>query len=106
PDLFLVKREGSCRPVSTAEFGEKVRAIAAALGTMGVEPGGRVALLSENRPEWAIVDFACHTFGATMVPIFPTMMGEQVEYLLKDSGSTVAFASNELQAKKLLDAKP
>jgi long-chain acyl-CoA synthetase len=106
PDLMLEKRDGSWRPISSDEFVRRVKAIHAGLATLDVPPGGRVALLSENRPEWSIIDFACQTYGATLVPIFPTMVTEQTEYLLKDSGATVAFASNAQQAQKVLDARP
>jgi long-chain acyl-CoA synthetase len=106
PDLMLEKRDGAWRPISSGAFASRVKSLHAALAALGVEPGGRVALLSENRPEWSIVDFACQTYGATLVPIFPTMVSEQTEYLLKDSGATVAFASTSEQAKKVLDACP
>ncbi len=105
PDLLLVKKSGTWTPISTAQFMDSVRAVSCALDGLGVKPGGRVALLSENRPEWAIVDFACQCYGAVLVPIFPTMVSEQVTYLLKDSGATVAFVSGEDQAKKILAAR-
>ena len=105
PDLLLVKKSGTWTPISTAQFMDTVKAVSSALKGLGVETGGRVALLSENRPEWAIVDFACQCYGAVLVPIFPTMMSEQVTYLLKDSGATVAFVSGEEQAKKVLAAR-
>ncbi len=109
PDLLLAKKSGAWTPVSTAQFMDTVKAVSCALESLGVKQGGRVALLSENRPEWSIVDFACQCYGAVLVPIFPTMMAEQVAYLLKDSGATVAFVSVEEQAKKVLavrDASP
>jgi len=102
PDLLLVKKSDAWTPISTAQFMDSVKAVSCALEGLGVKPGGRVALLSENRPEWSIVDFACQCYGAVLVPIFPTMMADQVAYLLKDSGATVAFASTEEQAKKVL----
>ncbi|MFI5182039.1 MAG: AMP-dependent synthetase/ligase [Thermoanaerobaculia bacterium] len=105
PDLLLQKKDGAWRPTSTKEFVERVQAIAAALERLGVKTGDRVALLSENRPEWAITDFACQCYGAILVPIFPTMVSEQAEYLLRDSGSVIAFCSNGAQAQKVLDAK-
>ena len=105
PDLLLVKKDGAWHPVSTKEFMDRVRAVASALDGLGVKTGDRVALLSENRPEWSIVDFACQCYGAVLVPIFPTMVSEQAEYLLRDSGSVIAFCSNADQAKKVLDAK-
>ncbi len=105
PDLLLRKKDGAWRPVSTREFMDRVKAVASALEGLSVPQGGRVALLSENRPEWSIVDFACQCYGAVLVPIFPTMVSEQAEYLLKDSGAVVAFCSNADQAAKVLDAK-
>src|SRR5512140_972524 len=105
PDLLLVKKSGAWTPISTAQFVDSVKAVSCAFEELGVKAGGRVALLSENRPEWAMVDFACQCYGAVLVPIFPTMVGEQVAYLLKDSGASVAFVSNEEQAKKILAAR-
>lgn len=105
PDLLLVKKHGAWRPISTREFMDRVQAVSSALGGLGVKSGDRVALLSENCPEWAIVDFACQCFGAVLVPIFPTMVAEQTQYLLKDSGSVVAFCSTAEQAVKVLDAR-
>jgi long-chain acyl-CoA synthetase len=105
PDLLLVKKSGTWTPISTAQFMDSVRAVSCALESLGVMPGGRVALLSENRPEWAIVDFACQCYGAVLVPIFPTMVADQITYLLRDSGATVAFVSGEEQAKKGLAAR-
>ncbi|MGZ6971519.1 MAG: AMP-binding protein, partial [Thermoanaerobaculia bacterium] len=102
PDLLLVKQGGKWNPISTMEFMDQVKAVSSALGSLGVKQGGRVALLSENRPEWSIVDFACQCYGAVLVPIFPTMVTDQVAYLLKDSGATVAFASTSEQAAKIL----
>src|SRR5664279_4251480 len=100
PDLLLHKQGGKWIPISTAEFMDRVKSVSCALEGLGVKQGGRVALLSENRPEWAIVDFACQCYGAVLVPIFPTMVAEQVAYLMKDSGTTIAFASTSKQAPK------
>ena len=105
PDLLLHKQGGKWIPISTAEFMDRVKSVSCALEGLGVKQGGRVALLSENRPEWAIVDFACQCYGAVLVPIFPTMVAEQVAYLMKDSGTTIAFASTSEQAAKILAAK-
>jgi long-chain acyl-CoA synthetase len=105
PDLLLSKQGGKWIPVSTAEFMDRVKALSSALEGLGVKQGGRVALLSENRPEWSIVDFACQCYGAVLVPIFPTMVADQAAYLLKDSGATVAFASTSDQAGKILAAQ-
>ena len=96
PDLLLAKKSGAWTPISTAQFMDIVKAVSCALETLGVGQGGRVALLSENRPEWAMVDFACQCYGAVLVPVFPTMMADQVAYLLKDSGAKLLIVGTEL----------
>ncbi len=62
-----------------------------ALESQGVAKGDRVALLSTNRPEWHVVDFACHLLGAVSVPIYPTLTAAQVDYILRDSGAGWVF---------------
>ena len=105
PDLLLHKKDGAWTPISTQGFAANVRAVAGALGTVGVPNGGAVVLLSENRPEWPTIDFACQCYGAVLVPIFPTMVADQAEYIVRDCGATVAFASTTQQAAKLLAAQ-
>ena len=105
PDLHLYKKNGSWLPISSKEFVERVKWLSCGLETLGVRPGDRVALLAENRPEWSVIDFACQCYGAALVPIFPTMVASQADYLLNDSGTVVAFASTQDQASKVLDAK-
>lgn len=105
PDLHLHKKGGAWLPISSKDFVDRVKWLSCGLETLGVKPGDRIALLSENRPEWSVIDFACQCFGAALVPIFPTMVASQADYLLNDSGSVVAFASTQDQAQKVLDAK-
>ena len=105
PDLHLYKKDGAWRPISSSEFIDRVKWLSSGLGVLGVQPGDRVALLSENRPEWSLIDFACQCYGVPLVPIFPTMVASQADYLLNDSGSVIAFASTADQAAKVLDAK-
>src|SRR3990172_8490785 len=104
-DAFLVKRDGRWTPVSIDAFDAEVRAAAAALAARGVKRGDRVALLSENRIEWAIVDLAILSLGAATVPIYPTLPASQVRPLLADSGAVGAFASNEQQRAKLEESR-
>ncbi len=106
PDLLLHKKDGRWVPTSSASFAADVRAVAGALGTLGIEDGGAVVLLSENRPEWPTIDFACQCYGSVLVPIFPTMVADQAEYIVRDCGATVAFASTPEQAAKLVKAQP
>lgn len=80
---------------------EWVRRTALGLSAIGVRKGDRVAILSENRPEWAISDYACLTIGAVDVPIYATLPAEHMTYLLRDSGTAVIFVSTAQQAAKV-----
>ena len=80
---------------------DRVRRLALGLRELGLPRGARVALLSENRPEWALADWACLTSGLADVPIYPTLPAEQVPYLLNDSGALAIFVSTTAQAEKI-----
>ena len=91
---------------SAAAFAERVRDVALGLAARGIRRGDRVALLSENRPEWSIVDLAILSLGAINVPIYTTQAVDQVRYILTDSGARVLFISNRRlykHAHKALD---
>ena len=90
-DLLSIRRHGRTESLSTAGFVDAVRRTATALESQGVAKGDRVALLSTNRPEWHVVDFACHLLGAVSVPIYPTLTAAQVDYILRDSGAGWVF---------------
>ncbi len=68
---------------------------------LGVRPGDRVAILSENRPEWAITDYASLAARCTDVPIYPTLPAKQIEYVLRDSGAVAILVSTDAQVEKL-----
>jgi long-chain acyl-CoA synthetase len=87
--------------VSSSEFYQSVVGVARGLREWGISKGDRVAILSENRPEWTIADFACLLIGAVVVPVYTTLTGEQVAYMLQDSGARVVFVSNEKQLLKV-----
>ena len=76
-------------------------ATAKALRIWGIQKGDRVAILSENRPEWAIADFAALAIGAVVVPIYTTLTPEQISFLLRDSGTKVIFLSSRAQLQKI-----
>ncbi|HET9636988.1 MAG TPA: long-chain fatty acid--CoA ligase [Gemmatimonadaceae bacterium] len=101
PNALQYKKDGTYRPIAHADILERVRHLARGLSSLGIRRGDRIAILSENRPEWAIADFACLTGGMTDVPIYPTIPAEQIAYILKDSGATAIFVSNQVQAEKI-----
>jgi long-chain acyl-CoA synthetase len=101
PDRFQQKSGGVYRPISSEEFARRVRACAAALAAIGVGRGDRVALLSYNRVEWAIADFACLLIGAADVPIYSTLPADQCAHILQDSGAKAIFVENAEQAGKV-----
>ena len=105
PDALQVKSGGSYKPISHSEVSVRVRRAALGLRALGVQRGDRVAILSENGPEWAIADFASITTGLTDVPIYPTLPADQIAYMLKDSGSVAIFVSNKVQAEKIKDIR-
>ena len=101
PDALQYKRGGKYTPVSHREIERRVRHAALGLGSLGVKKGDRVGILSENRPEWAIADYACLTSGVTDVPIYPTLPPDQIAFILKDSGAAAIFVSTAEQAAKV-----
>ena len=105
PDALQVKVAGTYKPISHGEVADRVRHAARGLASLGVRRGDRVAILSENRPEWAIADFACLTAGLTDVPIYPTLPADQIAYILKDSGAVAIFVSTKIQAEKVREIR-
>jgi long-chain acyl-CoA synthetase len=105
PDALQVKSGGAYKPISHAEASARVFNLARGLQALGVKRGDRIAILSENRPEWAIADFASLTSGLTDVPIYPTLPADQIAYILKDSGAVAIFVSNQAQAEKIKEIR-
>jgi len=101
PDLLLSKVGGTWRPISAADFGFTVRALSLGLNALGIQPGDRVAILSENRPEWAMADYAILCGGAWSVPIYPTLPAAAIAGLLNDSGVRAIFVSTAEQVAKI-----
>ncbi len=92
---------GHWQPVSSDQIYQRVRALAQAFLGWGVQKGDRIALVSENRWEWAVTDFATLGIGAVDVPIYPTLTGEQMAALISDAGCQIAVVSTRLQFDKL-----
>ena len=106
PDFMLFKKEGAYTPISTAEFGESVKHLALGLRALGFDAGQKLCLLSENRPAWTMTDFATLCAGGLTVPIYTTLVPEQIRYIIDDSDATVVVVSNADQWKKIEPLRP
>ena len=93
--------KGAWQPISSNQVYQRVRALAGALAGWGIRKGDRIAILAENRWEWAVTDFAALALGAIDVPIYPTLTAEQTAELLADSGARVAVVSTRAQYEKV-----
>jgi long-chain acyl-CoA synthetase len=105
PVAMRVKRGGAWMALSFAEVLSQVQAFSVGLLELGVRPGDRVAILSENRPEWAVVDFACLSARCADVPVYPTLPAHQIEYILRDSGAVAVCCSSAAQLGKILEIR-
>jgi long-chain acyl-CoA synthetase len=92
---------GRWRPISSDQLYQRVRALGKTLMAWGAKKGDRIALIGENRWEWAVSDFATLAIGTANVPIYPTLTGEQIAVLLKDAGCRIAIVSTRQQYEKL-----
>lgn len=105
-ELLHVRDGETFRVVSAAEFVADVERCAALLHGLGLRPGERVGIISANRPEWHVVDFAAYRLGAIVVPLFPTLTASEVAYSFADSGCSVAMVDTEEQMQKVLVSAP
>jgi len=97
-----VRRDGRWTALSYRQLAEHVQAASVGLRELGLRDGERVAILSENRPEWAVADYACLAARCTDVPIYPTLPTRQAEYVLRDSGAAALLVSSSAQLEKAL----
>jgi long-chain acyl-CoA synthetase len=95
PDAVNLKSGGQWLHIPGEAIIKRVRAVALGLSALGVRKGDRVALLSENRPDWSVTDLAILSLGAVNVPIYTTQAPEQVRYILEDSGARVLLVSGK-----------
>ena len=105
PAAFRSKVGGEWKSLPHREAEARVRNLSLGLRELGVAPGDRVSLISENRPEWAIADYACLCARAADVPIYPTLPAKQAEYILRDSGAVAVFCSTAAQLAKVLEVR-
>ncbi len=104
--VALTRQSGRWEPITPAEMQARVYATARRLIDWGIGKGDRVAILSENRPEWAIADFATLLIGAVDVPIYATQTAEQCLHILQHSNARVLFISTRKQYDKIAALTP
>ena len=98
---MLYREAGKWLPISSSDLRRNVARTVRALQEWGTHKGDRVAILSENRPEWSTADFAILLLGAVTVPVYSTLTAQQTAYTLRDSGASVVFVSTEHQLRKI-----
>ncbi|MFE6554169.1 AMP-dependent synthetase/ligase [Streptomyces sp. NPDC057746] len=106
PEAVVLRRQegSSWRPVTAAAFAAEVTATAKGLLAAGLEPGGRVAVMSRTRYEWTVLDFAIWAAGGQTVPVYATSSAEQVEWIVRDSGTRFAVVESAGNAETVATA--
>jgi long-chain acyl-CoA synthetase len=97
---------GNWQSFTGMQIYQRVRNLAKAFRQWGIQKGDRIAILAENRWEWAVTDFAALAIGAVDVPIYPTLTAEQIGQLLADSGARLAVVSSKQQYDKVAQVRP
>ncbi len=96
------KEDGKYHSHSWSQFAEKVEAVATALIAKGLKSGDKIAILSENRPEWALIDIAAQSLGAVTVPIYTSLTPTEIQYILADSGASMIAVSGKALFEKVV----
>lgn len=104
-DAFLFKSGGKYRPLSSSQALEQVAALAAGLDALGIRRGDRVALIAENRLEWALSDYALLGLGAIVVPVYPTLLEPDIEFILRNCEAKGVIVSTAEQLKKISNVR-
>jgi long-chain acyl-CoA synthetase len=99
------KAGGAWHDITHQELSQRVRHTALGLKELGVQKGDRVAILSNNRPEWAVADYACLAAHTIDVPVYPTLPAKQVAYILRDSGAVAVFVADKAQYDKVAETR-
>ncbi len=103
--LFGTKKDGQWRWMTYGEFGSKVNALRGGLASLGVEKGDRVAIISNNRPEWAIAAYATYGLGAQFVPMYESQLTKDWKYILNDCAAKVLFVANRTVGDRIAEIR-
>jgi long-chain acyl-CoA synthetase len=98
---YSYKKDGQWVALAFKEAVEQAEKIAAGFAFYGIKKGDRVALISTNRVEWALIDYAALALGAALVPVYPTLLKDQVQYILNDSQAKIVIVENKEQIEKV-----
>ncbi|OGL41870.1 MAG: hypothetical protein A3C43_08030 [Candidatus Schekmanbacteria bacterium RIFCSPHIGHO2_02_FULL_38_11] len=104
-EVLLYKHEGKFHAIRFREFLQKVECFAAGLEALGFRRGDRLAIFSENLPQWMICDIATIGAGGIDVPLYTSLTPSHLEYIINDSGSKIIVVSNEQLLKKILSIR-
>lgn len=104
-DYLMYKKDGQYVGMARKELQEKVNQCALGLLELGIRKNDRVAIISENRVEWAVSFWATLMVGAILVPVFPSSTSQQEEYIFNDSETSTVIVSNNFQLHKVLNCK-
>ena len=102
---FWVKDNTQFQPITISEMAERIVSFSLGLESLGVVSGDHVAIVSNNRPEWVISDFAVMGIGACLVPVYPTLSDSEIAFILNDSRAKVVIVETESHLEKVLSIK-
>jgi long-chain acyl-CoA synthetase len=102
---YMFKKEGTWQEVTSKEAVDRAEKISAGFASLGIKKGDTVAIVSQNRIEWALSDYASVALGALLVPIYPSLLPDQVKYILNDSEAKVVIAEDQSQLEKVEKVK-
>lgn len=101
-NALLYKKNGQYTAMSYRELKNAIEKLTGGLASIGLKPGDRIAILSYNRPEWSISDFAIFALRGISVPVYHTLPPGQIAYILKDAGVRAVFVEDQLQYEKIM----
>lgn len=100
---YMYKTGDQWTEVSFKQAVDRSEKISSGFASLGIKKGDRIALISNNRMDWALIDYACLALGAMLVPVYPSLLPEQVNYILNDCEAKIVIVEDEIQKKKVDD---
>ncbi len=101
-DMLAGKIDGTWKKYSTKEVADLTMQFSSGLLQLGISRGDgtmegkdKIAIISPNRPEWILTDFACQQIGAVLTPIYPTISQQELAFVLNDGGARILFVSDQ-----------